>query len=397
MPSVTASPPRLPPFWLIVLASWLAPFSMHIVIPMMPSMAREFGADFAVAQGTLTAFLLGIAVGQLIYGPISDRIGRRPVMLAGLSLYLIATAGCALATSIEALIALRFVQGATGCAGLVLGRAIIRDCHERDRAASLIGYATTVMAAGAACSPLAGALAIEYAGWRTVFVVLAALATLIVAASFLRLNETHHDRLQGGGGVGRVAANYLTLLRSPRFLCFTMCGVFSLAGWYAFVAGAPYVLTHVLGLPPIAYGKYILIVVAGYSIGSFAAGRLSVRFGGERMLVIGQAIVLAATTVQIGFWLAGVLSPLALFLPMMVVTIGAGMFMPNATAGAISVAPGLAGSASGMMGFLQMGFGALCTVATSALLRDSEGPLILMMAAMALASLLSVIALRLVR
>ena len=107
--------------------------------------------------------------------------------------------------------------------------------------------------------------------------------------------------------------------------------------------------------------------------------------------------MVAATAVQVGLWLAGILSPLALFLPMMVVTIGAGMFMPNATAGAISVVPGLAGSASGMMGFLQMGFGALCTVATSALLRDSEGPLILIMAVMAIASLLSVVALRLVR
>jgi len=122
-----------------------------------------------------------------------------------------------------------------------------------------------------------------------------------------------------------------------------------------------------------------------------------VRFGGERMLVIGQAIVLAATAVQLTFWLAGILSPLALFLPMMVVTIGAGMFLPNATAGAISVVPGLAGSASGMMGFLQMGFGALCTIAVGAWLGDSEGPLILTMAAMALASLLSLIALRFVR
>ena len=394
---MTPSPPRLPPFWLIVLGSWIAPFSMHIVIPMMPSMAREFGTDFAAAQGTLTAFLVGIAVGQLISGPISDRIGRRPVLLAGLSLYLLAAVGCALATSIEALVLLRFVQGSTGCAGLVLGRAIIRDCHERDRAASLIGYVTTVMAAGAAFSPLAGALAVEYAGWRTVFVVLAGLATLIVGCGYFWLNETNHDRLPGGGGVVRIATNYLTLLRSPRFVCYSMCGVFSLAGWYAFVAGAPYVLTNILGLPPIAYGKFILFVVAGYSIGSFAAGRLSVRFGGERMLVIGQSIVLAATAVQLGFWFGGILSPLALFLPMMVVTIGAGMFLPNATAGAISVVPGLAGSASGMTGFLQMGFGALCTIAIGAWLRDSEGPLILTMAAMALASLLSLIALRFTR
>ncbi len=381
--------PALPPFWLIVIGSWIAPFSMHIVIPMMPEMAREFGTDFASAQGTLTAYLVGIALGQLVYGPISDRIGRRPVLLAGLAMYLLAALGCALATSIEALVALRLVQGATGCAGLVIGRAIIRDCHERDRAASLIGYVTTVMAVGAAFSPLAGALAVEYAGWRVVFVALAAVAALIVGCGFLRLNETNSDPLPGSFGVARVAANYLVLLRSRRFLGYAMSAVFSLAGWYAFVAGAPYVLTRILGLPPIAYGQYILFVVAGYSIGSFVAGRLSVRIGGERMLLLGQAIVLAATCVQVGFWLAGILSPLALFLPMMVVTIGAGMFMPNANAGAISVIPGLAGSASGLTGFLQMGFGAVCIVATGALLDDSEAPLILVMAAMAVASALS--------
>ena len=391
------SPPRLPPFWLIVLGSWIAPFSMHIVIPMMPSMAQEFGTDFAAAQGTLTAYLVGIAVGQLIYGPISDRIGRRPVLLTGLALYLVAAIGCALATSIEALTALRLLQGGTGCAGLVLGRAIIRDCHERDRAASLIGYVTTVMAVGAAFSPLAGAIAVTYAGWRTMFVILAAFMAIIVGCSYFWLNETNHNRVAGGGGVVRVAANYITLLRTPRFVVYAMCGVFSLAGWYAFVAGAPYVLTSILGLPPIAYGKYILLVVAGYSIGSFAAGRLSVRFGGERMLALGQAVVLLATAVQLGFYVAGILSPLVLFVPMMFVTIGAGMFLPNASAGAISVVPGLAGSASGLMGFLQMGFGALCTIAMGMWLRESEGPLILTMAAMAVLSLMSLIALRFTR
>ncbi|MBL8701755.1 MAG: multidrug effflux MFS transporter [Alphaproteobacteria bacterium] len=390
------SPPRLPPFLLIVIGTWIAPFSMHIVIPMMPSMAAEFGTDFAAAQGTLTAYLFGIAFGQLIYGPISDRLGRRPVMLAGLSLYLAAAVGCALATSIEALTLLRLVQGGTGCAGLVLGRAIIRDCYERDRAASLIGYVTTVMAVGAAFSPLAGALAVEYAGWRTMFVVLAALSAVIVACGAFWLNETNLNR-DTGGGIARVATSYLTLLRAPRFVLYSMCGVFSIAGWYAFVSGAPYVLTSILGLPPIAYGKYILLVVAGYSVGSFAAGRLSVRIGGERMLALGQAIVLAATAVQLGFYVAGVLSPLALFLPMMVVTIGAGIFLPNASAGAISVVPGLAGSASGLMGFLQMGFGALCTIAMGVWLRDSEGPLILTMAALALLSLLSLVLLRFAR
>jgi DHA1 family bicyclomycin/chloramphenicol resistance-like MFS transporter len=382
------APPRLPPFWIVVAITVLGPFSLHVVIPAMQPVATEFGTGLADAQATLTAYLIGIAAGQLAWGPVSDRFGRRPVVLAGMALFLAASLGCALAQSLDMLLAARLLQGVTGSAGQVLGRAIIRDCVPRDRAASLMGYATMAMSCCASFSPLASALIQDLAGWRSVFFCLAAAAVLILTCAYLALGETKLDRLDGQGPL-RLAGNYVTLLRSPAFLAYALSTAFANATWYAFVAGAPYVLVQILGLPPIAYGKYVLIVLAGYIAGSFFAGWLSVRLGGGRMIAIGQALALAGTALQLAILAAGILTPLALFVPMTLVVFASGLFLPNTNAGALSVHPGLAGSAAGLTGFLQMGLGALVTVAIADWMADTETPMVLAMAAASLLSALS--------
>lgn len=387
------SPPRLPPFWLVIAFSILGPFSLHIVIPAMPVLVAELGTGFGEAQRTLTVYLVGIAGGQLIYGPLSDRFGRRPVVLAGMALYALATLGCALASSIEALIALRLLQGATGSAGYVLGRAIIRDCHPRDRAASLIGYTTMAMSSLAAFSPLIAAVVQDIAGWRANFMWLAAVAGIIAACCWRWLNETKLERLEGQGPL-RLLANYLVLLRSPAFLAYALSTAFAMAVWYGFVAGAPYVLGTILGHPPIAYGKYVLIVLTGYVAGNFLAGRLSVRLGGTRMIALGQAIALAGAAIQTALLIAGVLTPLALFVPMMVVIFASGLFLPNANAGALSVHPELAGSAAGLTGFLQMAFSAIATVVLGATLAATETPLIALTVGCSVMSAASLLLLR---
>jgi len=386
---VTSSP-RPPPFWLIVLVAWISAFSMHIVIPAMPLMAAEFGSDFAAAQRTLTAYLAGFAAGQLVYGPLSDRLGRRPVMLGGLALYLLASLGCALAPTIDSLVTVRLLQGAVGCAGQVLGRAILRDCHPRDRAASLIGYLTMAMAAGSAFSPLCSAIVQDFAGWRANFLILAAAGAIALVAGLRHLNETKLDLVEVGGPL-RLAALNLVLLRSPAFLGYALSATFALGAWYSFVAGAPFVLTRLLGLPPIAYGQYVLIIMLGYVIGNFLAGRYSVRAGGMRMQIVGQAIALAAVGVQLALLAAGVLSPLALFVPMAVLVLASGVFLPNAHAGALSVHPELAGTAAGLSGAMQMAYGALCTFLVGEWMQDSEAPLILIIAANSILSALSLL------
>jgi DHA1 family bicyclomycin/chloramphenicol resistance-like MFS transporter len=386
--------PRLPPLALIVAFSILGPFSLHVVIPAMPLLVDELGTDFGSAQATLTVYLVGIAGGQLLYGPVSDRVGRRPVVLAGLALYALASLGCALAGSVESLWVLRLMQGATGCAGQVLGRAIIRDCTPRDRAASLLGYTTMAMSSCASFSPLVAAIVQDLAGWRANFLWLSATALAVLLLCLRFLGETRQDPPEGAAAPTRLLAGYVLLLRSRAFLGYALSGAFAMAAWYSFVAGAPYVLATLLGLPPIAYGKYILVVLAGYVAGNFLAGRLSVRLGGARMIAIGQAIALAGAAVQVALLAAGILTPMALFLPMMVIVFASGLFLPNLNAGALSVHPALAGSAAGLTGFLQMGLSALATVAIGAAMAGSEAPLV---AATAGTSLVSALALLLLR
>jgi DHA1 family bicyclomycin/chloramphenicol resistance-like MFS transporter len=385
--------PRLPPFALVIAFSVLGPFSLHVVIPAIPMLVAELDTGYGEAQRTLTVYLVGIAGGQLVHGPLSDRFGRRPVLLAGMALYALASLGCALSSSIEVLTLLRLLQGATGCVGYVLGRAIIRDCHPRDRAASLIGYTTMAMSSLAAFSPLIAAIVQDAAGWRANFVALGTAGAVVTACIWRWLNETKLDRLEGQGAV-RLLANYLLLLRSRAFLAYALCTSFAMAAWYGFVAGAPYVLVRLLGHPPIDYGKYVLIVLAGYVAGNFLAGRLSVRLGGARMIALGQGFALAGAAAQAALLVAGVLTPLALFVPMMVIVFASGLFLPNANAGALSVHPELAGSAAGLTGFLQMLFSALATIYLAEFLADSEAPLIVLTVGCSIASAASLLPLR---
>ena len=390
---LTPSSPRLPPFWLVVLVAVLGPFSFHIVIPALPLLVSEFGIEFDAAQRTLTAYLIGISGGQLIYGPLSDRFGRRPVLLGGVALYLVASLACATAQSIEALIALRLLQGATGCAGHVLSRAIIRDCYPRDRAASLMGYATMTMASCASFSPLIAALIQERWGWRMNFYLLSGVSAFALLCALRWLNETKLDRLEGQGPA-RLFGNYVMLLRSPAYLAYALSSAFAMSAWYGFVAGAPYVLTRLLGQPPIAYGKYILIVLAGYVAGNFVAGRFSVRWGGARMITVGQTLAMIGVAIQLVLLFTVTLTPLVLFLPMALIIFASGLFLPNANAGALSTHPQLAGSASGLSGFLQMGFSALATVVLGSALSDSEAPLIALTVGTSVLSALSMLLLR---
>jgi DHA1 family bicyclomycin/chloramphenicol resistance-like MFS transporter len=267
----------------------------------------------------------------------------------------------------------------------VLSRAIIRDCVGRDRAGSLIGYVTMIMATGSAFSPLVAGLVDADFGWRANFAWLAVAAAGFAWATWRLLGETR-DAAAAPAGARALLAGGWVLLRDPAYLGYALSTAFAMAVWYGFVAGAPFVLHAQLGLPTTAYGAWILLVLAGYVLGNFLAGRLSVRLGGARMIALGQAIALAGAAVQLGLLAAGVLTPLALFLPMAVLVFASGLFLPNLNAFAISVRPELAGSASGLTGFLQMIFSALATVAMGRWLEGSEAPLIALTAGGSLAS-----------
>jgi DHA1 family bicyclomycin/chloramphenicol resistance-like MFS transporter len=358
--SVSAAPAPVlerPPYLILVAISAVGPLALNMFVPSMPGLRSEFGVSYGVVQLTLTLYIIGMAVCQLAYGPLSDRFGRRPVLLAGMALFVVASLLAAFATSIAMLIAARLLQAIGGASGLVLSRAIVRDLYDRDRSASVLGYITMAFVVAPMLAPTVGGLLDQVAGWRSIFVLLALLGAVAFAATWHKLPETNRN-LAPSIRLAGLASGYMALLRMPSFLAYGLTLGFSSAVFFAFVAGAPYVMVVVLGFQPLDYGLWIMIVSLGYMFGNFLSGRYSQRLGTDRMVTIGNLFTLAVTLAGLAAALAGAISPLTLFLPMLFAALGNGLTIPNATAGAISVNASMVGTAAGLAGFLQMGISA---------------------------------------
>ena len=358
--SVSAAPAPVlerPPYLILVAISAVGPLALNMFVPSMPGLRSEFGVSYGVVQLTLTLYIIGMAVCQLAYGPLSDRFGRRPVLLAGMALFVAASLLAAFATSIAMLIAARLLQAIGGASGLVLSRAIVRDLYDRDRSASVLGYITMAFVVAPMLAPTVGGLLDQVAGWRSIFVLLALLGAVALAATWHKLPETNRN-LAPSIRLAGLASGYMALLRMPSFLAYGLTLGFSSAVFFAFVAGAPYVMVVVLGFQPLDYGLWIMIVSLGYMFGNFLSGRYSQRLGTDRMVTIGNLFTLAVTLAGLAAALAGAISPLTLFLPMLFAALGNGLTIPNATAGAISVNASMVGTAAGLAGFLQMGISA---------------------------------------
>lgn len=354
-----SSPPaqRLPSIVILVAMSALGPMALNIFMPSMPGLAKYFLVDYGLVQMTLTLYLIGLGAAQLVYGPLSDRYGRRPVLLWGMAIYCIGSLACVFAPSITLLMLGRALQAIGGCAGLVLGRAIIRDLYDRDRSAAMIGYVTMAMSLAPMLAPALGGYLDTLAGWRASFAFCSLAGVAVFIWVIFTLPETLAQRGEGEGA-GALIRGYGVLLRSPLFCSYALQTAFTSGVFFAFIAGAPFVVVTVMGLPASEYGLWFIIVSIGYLIGNFFTGRYAVRVGINRMLAVGAAtgmvgiIALALTS-----WLMD-LSVAGIFLPMMVVALSNGLILPNGTAGAISVNPRAAGSAAGLSGALQMLIGA---------------------------------------
>lgn len=341
--------------------SAIGPLALNIFMPSMPGLAVRFGVDYGTMQLTLTLYLIGLGVAQLVYGPLSDRHGRRPILLCGLAIFLAGSVLCAWAGSIEMLMLGRMLQAIGGCSGLVLGRAIIRDLHDRDSSAAMIGYVTMAMTLAPMLAPALGGYLDIWMGWRASFAFCSLAGAIVLLWVLLVLPETLQP---GGGGEGMLGLlrGYRGLLRSPAFCGYALQSAFTSGVFFAFIAGAPFVVVTVLGLPPSSYGLWFVVVSLGYLAGNFLTGRFSVRFGIDRMIAAGATIALVGIAVQAVIGWIGLLSLPALFLPMAVVALSNGLTLPNGTAGAVSVNPRAAGAAAGLSGALQMLVGAAAAV-----------------------------------
>ncbi|WP_443089167.1 multidrug effflux MFS transporter [Xylophilus sp.] len=333
--------------------------AMHVFVPALPAAARDLHAGVASVQLTISLYILGMAIGQLFYGPLSDRFGRRPVLMGGLVLYTVAGLGAAFAPDVHSLVAARLLQAFGGCAGLALGRAMVRDTSAPQAAAQRLALMNLMTTIGPGLAPLIGAAVVGIAGWRAIFALFTVAGAACIWLTWRLVPETARPSAQlHWGGLAR---NYAGLLRSPAFLGYAVGGGCAVTSMYAFIALAPFVFTEQLHRPAYEVGFYVATMVSGIWLGSVAASRLIPHMDIGRLMVRGNALSVAGAFVLLAAALSGHLSVAATVGAMFVFTLGAGMAAPGALARAVSVNPKVIGSASGLYGFIQMAVGALCT------------------------------------
>lgn len=374
----------------IVLSALMAfaPFAIDMYLPALPAIGGEFGVPQSSVQWSLSSFLAGFAVGQLLWGPLGDRWGRRGPIFAGIALYVAASIGCALAEDAALLAAWRFAQAIGACAAPVLARAMVRDLYGKEQAARMLSLLMLVMALAPMLAPLIGGQFLVLWGWRSVFWGLGGFG-LLAAAGLLTLPETlPKDRRIPASPAGMVLG-YGHLLRSPAFLSYAASGAFIYGGMFAYISGTPFVYIEHFGVSPQAYGFLFGINAVGMMVTNAANRRLIPRFGADRLLLVGASLAassglllaLAAATGALG--LPGIVIPILLYVSMM------GLVGANAMAGAMSVRPDMAGTASALAGALQFALGAAAGGLVGRLADGTPVPMALVIAVMGIGCALS--------
>lgn len=373
----------------LILIAGISALSMNVFLPSLPNMTAYFNTDYRLMQLSVSVYLAVNAVLQVIVGPISDRFGRRPVVLAGMVVFALASVGCVLATSVEVFLAFRMLQAAV-VVGMVLSRAVVRDMVPQDQAASMIGYVTMGMALVPMIGPVFGGFLDEAFGWQANFWLMAVLGVGIWVLTWADLGETATHRSTSFAAQFR---QYPELLMARRFWGYCLAAAFGSGAFFAYLGGAPYVGSEVYGLEPAELGLYFGAPAAGYFLGNFFSGRYSMRYGINRMVLAGTLIVVSGMAVLLGLFYAGLDSVNVFFGFMTFVGLGNGLLMPNANAGLLSVRPHLAGSASGLGGAIMIGGGAALSALAGALLSPGTGafPLIWIMLCTSILSLGSIL------
>ncbi len=351
----------------LVLMTAVAAVASNLFLPSLPAMAEEFGTSYAIMQFAVTGFLALTGFVQLAIGPVSDRYGRRPVMLAALALFAIASLGAVYATTLTGFFIFRALQ-ASSVVGFVVSRASIRDMVGREQAASMIGYVTMGMALAPMIAPTVGGFLGDAFGWRSNFVALTIIGVLTTLIMWFDQGETNRHK---SGSFAEQARAYPALLRSRRFWGYALTMMFASGTFFAFLGGAPFVGSVVYGLSATQVGMYMAITPMGYATGNGLSGRFAARIGLYRMMVAGALITLCGMTLAL--LMAGAGHPLAFFAFTFTIGLGNGIILPSANAGMLDVQPELAGSASGLGGALMTFGGAALSALAAFTLTETSG------------------------
>ena len=363
---------------ILLLITALGPASTQVFLPTLPSVQTAFGISPGVAQLGLSLPMLAMAFSDLGYGPWSDRVGRRPVLLVGIYVFLLGNILCFTSQHIGLLIFGRILMDCGASVGIVLSRAIALDVYGRDKAGGVISMTLAAMALGPMLGPLAGGLLTDTFGWRSIFVFMSTIGVGILIFAQFSFEETHANR-SAEESWAQIRRWFAALLRSPVFNAYAWHSSFIWGVFMAFIGSAPYVMVNILGRPPTEFGLWLIPAALGYIGGNLASARLSERMGLKRMVWVGAfialfSVVILVVLLALGFWV-----PWAIFLPPCLTAFGAGIAIPNAQAAAVDAVPEASGSASGLIGFMMMVIGAVSTQSVAFLQGDTPYPMAVVM------------------
>jgi DHA1 family bicyclomycin/chloramphenicol resistance-like MFS transporter len=355
----------------LVLTAGVAALSLNIFLPSLTSMAAHFGVDYPLMQLSVSLYLAMTAVLQIFIGPVSDRYGRRVVMLAAVAVFVLATIGAVLAPTFGMFLACRLLQ-AVVATGFALSRAVVRDMVGQDQAASMIGYVTMGMSIVPMIGPVIGGALDKAFGWQASFVILGILGVALWALIWADQGETARSRSTSFLDQARA---YPALLTSQRFWGYVLAAGFASGAFFAYLGGAPYVASEVYGMDPAQLGLYFGAPAVGYLIGNGLSGRFAVRLGVNRMVVIGALVATGGLGVLALLAVLDLSNKETFFGFMVFVDLGNGILLPSANAGMLSVRPQLAGSAAGLGGACIIGFGAALAALAGVVLAAGTGPM----------------------
>jgi DHA1 family bicyclomycin/chloramphenicol resistance-like MFS transporter len=380
--------------WLLALLAALValgPLSVDVYLPAMPTMMTALGTDIRHMHLTLSTYLTGFALFHLACGPLADRFGRKPILIGGTVLFVLACLGCSLSTSVEELLLFRFIQGVGACVGPTLARAVARDVFGPTRAARALSLIAMLMALAPAVAPIMGSIMMLWLPWPSIFVFLAVYGVAMIALIQVFLAESLPQR-QSLHPLS-IARNYAELLRSRMFITATVGSAFVYAGLLAYLSSSSFVYIDMLGVPVQYFGFIFLTSVAGYMSGSALSARMSLSFDSEKTVLVGATLVAVSTVIM---WVGAHLLPSSitvLMLPMMFYSTGMGLVLPNAMAVALRPFAHIAGTASALMGFIQMALSASATAMVGTFLSDTPAPMLNFMVLITFVALLLSVAL----
>jgi MFS transporter, DHA1 family, multidrug resistance protein len=352
------------------------PLSIDMYLPGLPAIAREFGSETAAAQQTLSIFFVGLSLGQVLYGPLADRLGRRRPLLFGCAMYALASVGCAFASSIPSLMALRFLQALGGSAGVVIGRSVVRDLFDQRESARMFSFLVLVMGIAPITAPLIGGQLLVAFGWRSIFLTLGVFGILCLAMVWFWLEESLPVERRVRAGLGEAVHTYGQLLGNSHFMGFALAGGLASAAMFAYISGSPFVFIELNGVPPEYFGLLFGMNALGLILASQLNRVLLERYTSLQLLAAALTVTAASSLLLLAVTAAGLGGFAGMLVLLFICIASTGMVGPNATAAAMAPYGRQAGSASAVLGATQFMAGALAGALVGLLANGTALPMV---------------------